>query len=127
MERSQKVVENELIGKTIAKIEFENLEDQSDLSIKAIYTQDGFLYKIENGITTISHPESEQEKVDFFKALEKVTPGGLVTFNAKHLSDNFIEEEIKKKAKEIGANGWGRAGSHNHFSNQVSYRFDMPQ
>lgn len=127
MEQTQKLLESALIGKTIVKIEFENIDDKSDLGIKAIYTQDGYVCKTEDNITTISHPEGEQEEVEFFTALENITSGGLVTFKAKYLSNYFIEEEIKKKAKDIGAIGWGRAGSHNSFSNQVSYRFDMPQ
>lgn len=125
MQQSQKVVEDLLIGKTIVKIEFEDTNNESGASIKAIHTHDGYMYKTEDGLADISHPESEQEKVEFFAALEKITEGGLVTFKAKYLSNNFIEKEVKKKAVEIGAIGWGQVRSHNSFGDQISYRFDM--
>jgi hypothetical protein len=125
MQQSQKAVEDLLMGKTIVKIEFEDTNNKSSISIKAIHTHDGYLYKIEDGLAGISHPESEQERLGFFTALEKITEGGLVTFKAKYLSNHFIEEELKKKAIEIGANGWGQARSHNSFGDEISYRFDM--
>ena len=125
MQQSQKAVEDLLMGKTIVKIEFDDTNNKSNISIKAIHTHDGYSYKIEDGLACMSHPESEQDKVGLFTALEKITEGDLVTLKAKDLSNHFIEEELKKKAIEIGANGWGQARSYNSFGDEISYRFVM--
>lgn len=122
---SQQNLREAIVGKIIVDIKTGETDDQNNTVIQSFQTEDG--YVIETATGKISHPESETEYEHFFEAIGNVSSaGGLVTFSAKHLSRTIIEKEIKKKALEIGADGWGQVNSMNS-GEEITYRFNMPE